>query len=64
MTARLIPEASLNPAQATGDGGLHISSDTDLPKRIEYALSAFVKATDLAYVPAMRGSSEKSTIAS
>ena len=48
MTARLIPEASLNPAQATGDGGLHIGSDADLPKRIEYALSAFVKAIDLA----------------
>ncbi len=63
MTARLIPEASLNPAQATGDGGLHISSDADLPKRIEYALSAFVKAIDLAYVPGMRGSSEKPTIA-
>jgi len=48
MTARLIPEASLNPAQATGDGELHIGSDADLPKRIEYALSAFVKAIDLA----------------
>jgi chromate reductase len=48
MTARLIPEASINPAQATGHGELHLCSNGDLSKRIKCALSTFVKAIDLA----------------
>jgi len=37
-------------SQVTGHGGLHMSSNADLSKRIECALSTFVKAIDLTYV--------------
>ena len=46
MSARLIPEASINAAKPTGDGGLHMCANADLAKRIEGALSTFVKALD------------------
>ncbi len=48
MTARLIPEASINVTQGMGDGAPHVSSNADLPKRIECALATFVKAIGLA----------------
>jgi len=64
MTARLIPEASINAAQPTGDGGLHVCSNADLSKRIECALSTFVKAINFTSVEVMRGPNRKPTITS
>lgn len=45
MTARLIPEASINASSAlgTGDGEPHVTSNTDLSTRIERALVIFAK---------------------
>src|SRR5215469_16625216 len=54
MTARVIPAASINAAQATGHDGLHMCSNADLSQRIECALATFVKAIDLTYAEAMR----------
>lgn len=64
MTARLIPEASINTAQTTGHGGLRMSSNADLSKRIETALLSFVKAVDATYVEVMRGADRKPTVTS
>src|SRR5215472_14754609 len=62
MTARLIPEASINAALATGHDGPHISSNADLSTRIECALSTFVKAIDSTHVGMMRGPSSKPAV--
>ena len=44
MTARLIPEASINAAKATAHGGFQTCSNDDLSERIECAFATFVKA--------------------
>jgi NAD(P)H-dependent FMN reductase len=64
MTARVIPEACINAAQATGHDGLHICSNADLSQRIECALSTFVKAIDLKYAEAMRQPNWKPAVTS
>jgi len=62
MTARLIPEASINAAPPTGNDGLHVCLNADLSKRIECALSTFVKAIDSTHVEVMRGPSSKPAV--
>ena len=55
MTARLIPEASINVAQVTGRGRLHPCSNMDLSKGMECALSIFVKAIGFTSAEVKRG---------
>jgi len=64
MTARVIPAASINAAQAAGHDGLHMCSNADLSQRIECALATFVKAIDLTYDDPMREQNCKPTVTS
>ena len=62
MTARLIPEASINAAPPTGNDGLYVCLNADLSKRIECALATFVKAIDSTHVGVVRGPSSKPAV--